>query len=327
MLIERPWSDLSFSAHAEAIVERLDAGAAWISGSAREARWLASALSPRDGLLSPSPAALERVDTPPGELASRLGLQSPPMLSALADDYRLNAFGREHGWSVCLRGPGRRPTRLSGWRSFETARAHVAGAWSHARLRLQAEVEGTAESIVFAAHRGRMLGARHMQPGIEAVDGSAWSGRMTGLEEAIPGIEAKLADELSQARWTGGGELEIVRSPDRGAWLIACHPRFPAWVHGATLTGANLPAQLIAAATGRTPALADVRGSEFVRVVIDIPLRPLLPLPPGAPAASGVVRAGDYLSGMPDPTRRRSARASGGPARSTTRAAADADGA
>ena len=228
------------------------------------------------------------------------------MISALADDYRLNAFGREHGWSVCLRGPGRPPARLSGWRSFESARAHVAGAWSQARLRLQAEVDGTAESIVFAAHRGRMLGARHMQPGIDGADGSAWGGRVTDLEEAIPGVEAKLADELSQARWTGGGELEIVRSPDGGAWLVACHPRFPARVHGATLAGANLPAELIAAATGRTPALPAVRGSEFVRVVIDIPLRPRLPLPARALAASGVVRAGDYLSGMPDPPRRRS---------------------
>ena len=114
-------------------------------------------------------------------------------------------------------------------------------------------------------------------------------------------MAARLEAELAAAAWTGGGELVLVRSADDAVWLIECRPLFPPWVHGATLAGANLPAALLATATGRTPAPAADRGTGFVRVTVDIPLRPGHPLPAPAASAGGVVRAGGFLSGLPEP--------------------------
>jgi diaminopimelate decarboxylase len=292
---------------ADAILERLDAGALWIAGSGREARTLSLALDGHRGLLSPSPDALERFDGAGADLAHRLGALSPPSISTHQEDWQLVAFGREHGWRLWLSGPDHGPLRIDGWRSLEGARAGLAGSWSAGRLRLRADVRGNGESIVFAAHRGEALGARHMRCTGEGSPGTPWAGHVADLADELPAVASALERELSGAAWTGGGELELVRSIDGALWLVACHPRFAPWVHGASLAGANLPCALVGAATGRDPAPAARRARGFVRVVVELALRPGFELSEPVTAATGVVRAGNYLSGMPEPAGRASA--------------------
>jgi diaminopimelate decarboxylase len=287
-----------------AIVERLDAGAVWIPGSGREARALARTLGGHSGLLSPPPDALDRFDAAGADLARRLGLLSPPSISTQEEDWRLAAFGREHGWRLWLSGPEHAPRRIDGWRALEGARAHLAGRWSTGRLRLRAHVQGNGESIVFAAHRGAALGARHMRSTTETAPGTPWAGHVAGLADELPAVAPALDRELSEATWTGGGELELVRSIDGARWLVACHPCFAPWVYGASLAGANLPSALVGAATGRAPAPAERRAPGFVRVVVELPLRTGFGLSEPVTPATGVVRAGNYLAGMPDPERR-----------------------
>ena len=106
---------------------------------------------------------------------------------------------------------------------------------------------------------------------------------------------------MAAAGWTGGADIDLVRTVDDGLWLIEWHPRFAGWIHGCTLTGVNLPGALLGAATGRVPVIAEPRGTAFVRVVVEIPLRPHLPLAEPVAPAGGAVRAGAYLGGMPDP--------------------------
>ena len=291
---------------AGATVQRLEAGAWWIPGSSREACGLAHAAGGHAGLLSPSPDALRRLDTP-GDPARRLGLASPASIPTARPDWELGAFGRAHGWRLWLAGPHRERTRIDGWRSLERVRAHLAGNWGAERLRLQAHVEGTRESIVFAAHRGALLGASHLRTALTTDLGATWGGHVADVGVELPELRRALVTELSAAAWTGGGEIEIVRAVDGTAWLIACRPRFPSWVHGVTLAGANLPAALLGAATGRRVPAAPPPGGAFVRVVVEIPLRADLTLPEPEAPVGGVVRAGGYLAGMPDPGRRRSA--------------------
>jgi diaminopimelate decarboxylase len=289
------------------VAERLDGGAVWIPGSADEARRLSLALGSQRGLLSPPAGALELCDAGE-ELASRLGMLSAPSISTQEEDWQLVAFGREHGWRLWLCGPGLAPKRIDGWRSLEGARAHFAAAWSSGRLRLRAHVHGSGEAIVFAAHRGAALGARHMRSTTEAAPGTPWAGHVADLADELPAVAAALDRELAGVAWTGGGELELVRSVDGERWLLACQPRFAPWVHGASLAGANLPCALVGVATGREPAPAARSAGGFVRVVVELPLRPGVGLAEPVTVASGAVRAGTYLSGMPDPAQgRRSA--------------------
>jgi diaminopimelate decarboxylase len=365
--VQGPRTEPASDARARAIVDRLDAGAWWISGDEREARWLAGVAGGHEHVLSPAPLALERVDADAADLAGRLGLQAAPAISTREDDWRLTAFGREHGWRLWLAGPGHEPARIDGWRALDGARAALGEGWSASGLRLQARIDGAAESIAFAAYRGSLLGAAHLRcagapadagtPGgrvTDLADGlpadaggrvagladthppvaggrvagladthpPVAGGRMAGLADAHPaaaadaggrvtdlpdglaGVAGALAAELRAMRWTGGGEIDLVRSADGALWLTALRPRFAAWVHGATLAGTNLPAALVGAATGLVAAEAAAGSHEFVRVVVEVCVRRELSLPEPVVAAGGVIRAGNYLSGMPDPARR-----------------------
>ncbi len=287
--------------HTAAILERLAGGAWWICGSELEARRLARAAGGHDRLLSPSTDALSGFDAPTGDLARRLGVRCPPEISPREDDWRLSAFGREHGWRLWLTGPDREPAHIDGWRTLERTRARLAAAWSFDGMALQAQVEGAREAIVFAGRRGAMLGAWHMRAALEPAQGATWGGHVADLAETLPDVAAALARELSAGAWTGGGELELVRPVDAVPWLVARRPHFASWVHGATLAGANLPAALVGAATGSDLAPTARRATQFVRVVVEIPARPGLAVPKPAATASTVVRAGGYLGGMPDP--------------------------
>lgn len=302
--MQRPWRELDLDSYASAIGERLDADSLWISGLDLETRWLAHAVGPHPRLLSPSTAALTAVEKPAADLARRLGLFIPPTISTRQDDWELHAFGREHGWRLWLKGPHYQAARVNGWRSLQHVRTHLADTWSTDELHLQAHIPGAEESIIFAASEGTLLAARHMRKAILTEEGKTWGGSIGEVGDVVPDVGAALEIELARLAWTGGGEIEMLRSSDGALWLIECNPRFPAWMHGVTLSGANLPAALVAATTGRDPAACEVRGSQFVRVVVEIPLRASFPLPEPVTATDGAVGAGKHPSGMPDLARR-----------------------
>jgi hypothetical protein len=68
-------------------------------------------------------------------------------------------------------------------------------------------------------------------------------------------------------------------------------PALPAWVHGATLAGQNLPALLVQGATGLRAKPSPRRSEEFTRIVLEVPVNedyPLPPLPSPLRARSGI---------------------------------------
>jgi hypothetical protein len=85
---------------------------------------------------------------------------------------------------------------------------------------------------------------------------------------------------IRRINWTGGAELEMVRDAENQLWLLEVNPRFPAWIHGSTITGRNIPAALIEGATGVKAQESVAVAEEFTRVVLEIPVRPEYPLSP-----------------------------------------------
>jgi diaminopimelate decarboxylase len=77
------------------------------------------------------------------------------------------------------------------------------------------------------------------------------------------------------------------------------NPRFPAWVHGATIAGHNLPALLVHGATGVAPRPSIAHGQEFTRVVLEVPVRSEYPLPPlPEPFAGAIGHSMKHPSGL-----------------------------
>ncbi len=123
-----------------------------------------------------------------------------------------------------------------------------------------------------------------------------WAG---DISEVSAEIETPLRKIIRKINWTGGAELEMVRDADGQLWLLEMNPRFPAWIHGATIAGLNLPAQLIEGATGIEPQVSPVISEEFTRVVLEIPVRPRFPLSPlPEPLGGGVGHSLKHPSGL-----------------------------
>ena len=288
--LQRPWEELALDLYADQVTDKLEQGGLWISSVDLEIMWLASVFPEgHTRLLTPRMPALQKIAKPEVAGFRGLPLQVPPFIDTEKPDWDLHQFCRQHGWKVWLKGPYYEAVRTFGWESFQNVRAILSKAWSTDRLFLQSHVSGYEESICFAAYEGELVGSVYMRKRELTEEGKTWAGSVTEVpKEFVTSLREAVAD----LRWTGGAELEMVRDTAGQSWLLECNPRFPAWIHGGTISGYNLPALLIERATGRRAIRPSVNGSEFTRVVLEIPVKHEFPLPflpepfPGTPGHS-----------------------------------------
>lgn len=277
--------------------EQLEArlGSAWfISGLDVEIRWLAA--RPHPQLLLPTADALAQVAKPVMPAHATLPFLLPEWKHAGEDDRVIEDFCRRHDWRVWLKGPAHEARRVRSWRDLQAVQSELEATWGADGLFLQQHVHGEEVSLAYAAWQGELLDAVWLEKLAITAEGKVWSGRVEPLQAALRG---PLAETLRGLDWTGGGELEFVRDKGGERWLIDWNPRFPAWIHGATLAGPNLPAALLSAATGLRPAKPEVRARAFTREVCEVPWRAELPIVGSSPAAEAQGMTGKHPSGMP----------------------------
>ena len=296
--LQRPWDELNLVGHGEAIRALLDGGALWISGSDLESMWLASVFP--DGhpnLLTPPTGALARIAKPKVEAHEGLPVRIPTFISTDRSDWDLHAFCRRHDWRVWLKGPYYDAVRTRTWSVFEAVRHALSQVWNTERLFLQAHVSGYEESVMLCAYKGELLGCVRMRKRELTEEGKTWAGDVSEVDESFAAPLRRIIHDLN---WTGGGELEMVRDLEGQLWLLEWNPRFPAWVHGATIAGTNLPALLVERATGAAALRTKSEGQEFTRVVLEVPVRPQFPLPPlPEPLAGGIGHSLKHPSSLP----------------------------
>ena len=297
LFIQRPWDELNLEAYADKVREILDDGGLWISGSDLEAMWLASIFPDgHQNLLAPPGGALKRIAKPAVEALATLPLKVPTFVSTDLPDWELHAFCREHDWRLWLKGPYYDAARTPSWDSFVAARNALTKVWSTDRLFLQAHVSGYEESVMLAAYEGELLGCVSMRKRDITPAGKTWAGDISDVD---PEFEAPLRAIVKELNWSGGGELEMVRDATGELWLLEMNPRFPAWVHGATIGGHNLPALLVQAASSINARPCKPQASEFTRVVLEVPVREDYPLPAlPEPFAGAVGHSMKHPSGL-----------------------------
>lgn len=295
--LQRPWDELDLTTYSTEIGGVLEQGAVWISGLDLEVHWMAFELSGVSTVLVPGPSSLAAVTKPEIEAHRGLPLVVPPFAVTTLPDWELHSFCRANGWQVWLKGPYYEAYRVNDWQDLNRARKALETTWATKRLFLQAHVTGYEESIALSAYKGNLLDAVYMVKHEVTPEGKTWSARVTDVPEAIM---RPLRSVVKDLNWTGGAELEMIRDMDGTRWVIDWNPRFPAWIHGATLAGRNLPGLLVEAATGLPSQAAPATTQEFARVVIELPVQAAFPLPPAAEPAS--IRLGashKHPSGMP----------------------------
>ena len=98
--------------------------------------------------------------------------------------------------------------------------------------------------------------------------GKAWGGISIDNKELI-----KLTEHfISQTKWRGGFELELMRTKDGKFHLIEINPRMPAWIYLAVGVGQNIPEALTKLAMGENVIPFDKYdvGKMFVRYAYDM---------------------------------------------------------
>lgn len=278
--LQRPWEELNLESHTEEIRKVLDDGGLWISSIDLEIMWFAKVFPEgHPNLLTPPMSALAQVGKPAIPAHEGLPVKIPTFVTTEISDWDLHAFCREHDWKVWLKGPYYEAVRTPNWSEFEEKRNILSSSWATEKLFLQAHISGYEESISLSAYRGQLLDCVRMRKRDLTELSKTWAGDISEVEEDIL---HPLREIIRRINWTGGAELEMVRDADNQFWLLEWNPRFPAWIHGATITGRNIPAALVEGATGIKAQDSPVLAEEFTRVVMEIPVRsefPLSPLP------------------------------------------------
>ncbi len=275
--LKPPWDLIEEDLYAKEVQAELDQGALWIPTLDLEVAWLARTLAAHPLLLAPDEKALAPSRKPRPSVAELLPFEIAPSLDLSASDEEIYAFCRAHSWRVWIKGPYHEAVAVGDWRQLEQVRAWMREGWQTDRLSVQVHVRGYEESVCLAAYDGRLCDALYMRKRITTPEGKTWAGHVGELPaDLLAPIEAA----VRAIGWTGGAEIELLRDVDGRLWWLEWNPRFPAWVHGATLSGRNLPAALVRRALGLPdgPRVSSAQ-AEFTRVVLEVPVRSGIPLP------------------------------------------------
>ena len=296
--VQPPWPQIDLAVYASQIrrdLQASDCPTVWLSGLDVELAWLRGALPDEEGLLFPSSKALSHVRKPDIEGAVPLGMQLPPSLAASADDWELYRFARRAGWRVWVKGTFHDAVRVSGFAALRATLRDMTSIWGAEHVFVQREVEGDEESYAFAAWRGELLGAVRVEKRMVTPRGKTWAASVRPLSDEAT---TKVRLFVERTCWTGGGEVEFIHASDGSKFLIDLNPRFPAYIFGAALCGFNLPARLIAEATGLPYADPAAQSEQFVRVVVELPTRTSHHVP-AIPKGAAMLAAGKHPSQQP----------------------------
>lgn len=279
--VEPAWSDLDLDTYARRIREFLQhPSACWIPGLDQEIAWLARALPGEPRLLVPGHIAQRAIRKPAEAAAVALQMRVPDFHPANANGSDVHRLGRRSGWRLWVKGAchGARAVH-----SFEDLRRRVRelhAEWPLDDIFIQSHIVGHEHAIAFAASRGRLIEAVEIEKLTITDLGKTWAANVTPL---AGDTRSRLAAFVHSVCWTGGGEIEFIRDEAGCDWLIDVNSRFPAYVHGATVCGTNLPAALVADVLDCTLERAEVRAGQFVRIVEERAVREAFPLPSIAP--------------------------------------------
>jgi len=116
--------------------------------------------------------------------------------------------------------------------------------------------------------KGNTIGAVPMRKTFITDKGKAWAGVVLEDEKLLE-ITNKL---ISNSKWRGPCELEMIKTNDGKYYLIEINPRFPAWMYLAVGSGQNHAEALIKMALGEdVKAFDDYKsGKMFVRYSYDM---------------------------------------------------------
>jgi carbamoyl-phosphate synthase large subunit len=134
---------------------------------------------------------------------------------------------------------------------------------------LQEFIDGTEVNVIALGDgKGNVTAAVPMRKQYITDKGKAWGG-ITIEDQSLLDLANKI---ISQTKWRGGMELELIRSANGKLYILEINPRIPAWVYLAVGAGQNIPEALVKLALGEDvkPYTRYDVGKMFIRYSYDM---------------------------------------------------------
>jgi len=134
---------------------------------------------------------------------------------------------------------------------------------------IQEFIKGTEYNVIgLGDGKGNTVAAVPMRKQYITDKGKAWGGISIEDKELL-----KITDSfISQTKWRGGFELEMMKTQKNAYYLLEINPRIPAWVYLAVGAGQNIPEAVVKLAAGEEvePFKTYLTGKMFVRYAWDM---------------------------------------------------------
>ena len=134
---------------------------------------------------------------------------------------------------------------------------------------VQEFIKGTEVNVIALGDgKGNLIAAVPMRKQYITDKGKAWGG-ITIEDKSMLDLARKI---ITQTKWKGGMELELIRDSEGELYLLEINPRIPAWVYLAVGVGQNIPEALLKLALGMEvkPYTSYDVGKMFVRYSYDM---------------------------------------------------------
>ena len=134
---------------------------------------------------------------------------------------------------------------------------------------VQQFVHGTEYNITgLGDGKGNTIAAVPMRKQYITDKGKAWGG-ITIDDKRMIDLTHKF---VSQTKWRGGFELELMKGQDNEFYLLEINPRMPAWIYLAVGVGQNIPEAMVNLAIGEEviPYTDYEKGKMFIRYAWDM---------------------------------------------------------
>jgi len=181
---------------------------------------------------------------------------------------KLKEIMKDFEWPVVVKGKFYDASVAYNENQFITAFNKISAKWGTPVI-IQEFIQGTEYNVTgLGDGKGNTISAVPMRKQYITDKGKAWGGISIADQHLLD-----LTDKfISQTKWRGGFELELMKTKSGKFYLVEINPRIPAWIYLAVGVGQNIPEALTNLAMGNTvePFKEYKTGKMFIRYSWDM---------------------------------------------------------
>lgn len=164
-----------------------------------------------------------------------------PKSEAIHSENKIREVMKDYDWPVVVKGKFYDATIAHNEEQAKVAFGKIAAKWGLPII-LQEFIDGTEYNVTgLGDGKGNTIAAVPMRKQYITNQGKAWGG--------ISITEKKLLDLtnhfISETKWRGGFELELMKTKEGEFFMLEINPRMPAWIYLAIGVGQNIPEALV----------------------------------------------------------------------------------